>query len=393
MRRYSANYVYPISQPPIKNGIVEVGNNGVILRIINPGNDFGEIHSTEFHNGVIVPGFINVHCHLELSHLINRIPRGGGISEFIKSVTDNRVVDAEIVNKSIENAIFDLERSGTVAVGDICNTPVTIPFKGKSDVYFHNFIEVFGLNPNSASATIEKAIAVEKEFNELFPQSTSISPHSTYSLSKDLWAKLRQVMDAESSPVSIHFAESFAEYEFLSQGTGPMLERYKSLGIPFDIPNKLSPRLVVVDNIGEDKSILLVHATFASMEELLLLSKHFRKVTLVLCPESNLFIEGQLPNLHSIYTSGLVVAIGTDSLASATTLSMLHQLNIILTNFPEIPFSEVIKWSTLNGADALGIAETYGSLDVGKKPGLNLISNFDFTAMRPCASSIIKKLV
>lgn len=393
MRRYSANYIYPISQPPIKNGIVEVDSNGVILRIINPGLNCGEIHSTEFHNGVIVPGFINAHCHLELSHLLNKIPCGGGISEFIKSVTDNRIVDTEIVNRAIKNAIFNLERSGTVAVGDICNTPLTSSFKSRSGIYFHNYIEVFGLNPNSASAVIEKAIGVEKVFKELFPQSTSLTPHSTYSLSKDLWIKLRQAMDTESSAVSIHFAESFAEYEFLVQGTGSMLERYKSLGIPFDIPDKLSPKQVVIDNIDNQKSILLVHGTFASLEELLLLSKHFRKATLVVCPESNLFIEGQLPNLQSIYKSSISVAVGTDSLASATTLSMLHQINIILSNFPDIPFSEVLRWSTLNGADALGISAMYGSLDVGKKPGLNLISNFDFTAMKPRTSSTIKRLV
>jgi cytosine/adenosine deaminase-related metal-dependent hydrolase len=89
MHRYSANYVCTVSQPPIKNGIVEVDETGVVLNVINPGKEFKEIHSTEFFNGVIVPGFVNAHCHLELSHLFNKFSRGLELPDLLKRSRSN----------------------------------------------------------------------------------------------------------------------------------------------------------------------------------------------------------------------------------------------------------------------------------------------------------------
>ncbi|MGE0078555.1 MAG: amidohydrolase family protein [Bacteroidales bacterium] len=393
MRRYSANYIFSVAQPPIKNGIVEVDEHGVIVNIINPGESFKEIHSTEFYNGVIVPGFVNAHCHLELSHLFGKIPKGLGIAGFIKYVSEQRLVSQSDIDKSIEKAIFELERLGTVAVGDICNVTDTLKFKSKSSIFFHNFIEVFGVNLNTVSATINRVVKVQDDFKAVYPHSTSITPHSTYALSSALWSKVEELLREQDAPVSIHFAESLPEYEFLRNGTGPILDRYKLFGVPFESPFELSPTSVVQDHICKYKNVLLIHNTFASIEELIELKNHFSKTTFVTCPESNLYIEGKLPDLSSMFESRLRIALGTDSLASATTLSMLYHINLILENFPNIPFAEVLKWATLNGAEALSVSEKYGSIEQGKSPGLNLITNFDFANMQPSRNSSVRRLV
>ncbi len=393
MRRYSANYIFPISHPPIKNGIIEVDDNGVILRIINPGIEFKEIHSTEFHNGVIVPGFVNAHCHLELSHLLGQFPKGLGIAGFIKAVSETRLSDPNAVSNAISRAIKEIELTGTVAVGDICNTTETINAKSKSRIHFHNFIEVFGINPSNADKIFENTLRVKREFKHHFPNSSSVTPHSTYSLSENLWSIISDEIQSSGLPVSIHFAESLPEYEFLNNGTGAILDRYNLLDVPFDKPNGLTPSKVIYNHINPNKEIILIHNTFASIDELSKISKHYRKATFVTCPESNLYIEGNLPELAAMYSAGLRIAVGTDSLASATTFSMLHHINLLLNNFKEIPFADILKWATLNGAEALNIDSRFGSIEVGKAPGLNLISNFDFNSMKPHINSSVKRLV
>ena len=393
MRRFSANYVLPVTCPPIKNGIVEVDNNGEIISIVDPGRVFQEIHSTEFHNGVIVPGFVNAHCHLELSHLKGQIKSRLGIAGFIKAVTEYRMNDSEVIQKAIQVAIREIELTGTVAVGDICNKLDTFLLKSKSSTFFHNFIEVFGINPDTSERIIENAIAVKNGFEKLQNSSTSITPHSTYSLSIALWDSLCDKIINSNLPVSVHYAESLPEFEYLMNGTGPLMERYRLLNIPFDAPFGLTPFKVVTDNINHNKDVLLIHNTFASVEELVELNRIYRKATFVTCPESNLIIEGRLPDLVSMYKQGLRIAIGTDSLASATSLSMLHHIKILQDNFNEIPFSEILKWSTLNGAEALNVSDRFGSVEIGKAPGLNLITNFDFDKMSPRANSEVRRLI
>lgn len=393
MRRYSANYIFPAAQPPIKNGIVEVDDNGAILRVVNPGNNFKEIHSTEFHNGIIVPGFVNAHCHLELSHLLGKLPEKLGIVGFIKAVADFRNIDFPNVVRAIEHSILELENTGTVAVGDICNTTDTLQVKAKSKIHFHNFIEVFGINPASANAILENSQVQSILFKKYFQNSTSITPHATYSLSEKLWGILKNYIDENDALLSIHFAEGLPEYEFLKNGTGPLLGRYKQLNIPFEAASGQTPSSIAMNHINTNRDLLLIHNTFAGIEELKWLNGHFRKVTFVTCPESNLYIEGKLPDLQSMLENGLRMAIGTDSLASATTLNMLYHINLILNNFPAIPFGEILRWATLNGADALKVSHKYGSIEVGKQPGLNLITNFDFANMRPQPNSAVKRLV
>jgi len=393
MRRYSANYIFPVSNPPIKNGIIEVDDEGKIVSIINPGSSFKEIHSTEFHNGIIIPGFVNAHCHLELSHLLGKIPQKQGIATFIKGVTEERMKFQDSTQKPIANAINELELTGTVAVGDICNTADTLSLKVKSGLFYHNFVEVFGINPNNAEKVFDFAITTKKEFEVNYPSSTSITPHSTYSLSKNLWNRVSAEINDSKMPVSIHFAESVPEYEFLKTGSGPIFDRYKFLNIPFETPSGLSPLDVIFNNVDSNNDVLLIHNTFASIDELLQINGHYRKVTFVTCPESNIYIENSLPVLAEMHKAGLRIAIGTDSLASASTLSMLHHIILLLDNFKEISFADILKWSTLNGAEALNIESIFGTLEVGKNPGLNLITDFDFNSMKPTLKSRVKRLV
>lgn len=394
MRRYGANYIFPVNKPPIRNGIIETDDKGVIKRIIEPDSDFQEIHSTQFFNGIIVPGFVNTHCHLELSHLKGIRPTKQGIAGFIEAVTSQREAGYEIISKSITSAISQAQLSGTVAIADICNTISTLAHKVKAGIYYHNFIELFGINPAIAEQTFGNGLKIYSEFKKQFPESTDLTPHSTYSLSEPLWNKIsNHLSKIRGAVISVHYGESKAEYEFLATGGGPLFHRYSSANIQFIPPKGQSPYSVVTHNIPKHSNVILVHNTFAEPEELKSLNGWFNNLTIVTCPESNLIIENTLPKLDIFTSNGLNIAIGTDSLASASSLSMLDQIIIILNHFPVIDFQTVLEWATINGAKALNIDKKYGTLEVGKIPGLVLVDHFDFTNMRPTNKSAAKRLI
>lgn len=394
MRRFAANYIHPVNEPPIRNGIVETTDDGEIVKIIRQENSFYEIHSTQFFNGIIVPGFINAHCHLELSHLKGLKPDKPGIAGFIEAVTTHRDNDGPDVEDSITKALNEASNTGTVAIGDICNTEVTLKFKIGSGVQFYNFVELFGINPSAARHSFDNGVRVYNEFKRHYPQNTSLTPHSTYSISEELWTLIANHIQVFANElVSIHYGESKAEYQFLWSGDGPLCDRYSNASIPFVPPKGLTPAEVIKKYIPAINKLMLIHNTFSNTQEIELLKTVCPDISLVTCPESNLLIEKNLPSLELLTMPGVNVCIGTDSLASSSSLSLLNQIMLILSNYPSLSFDIVIKWATLNGALALGMDNILGTIEPGKKPGLLLITPFDFTKMRPTEESRIIRLI
>ncbi|RPH32754.1 MAG: hypothetical protein EHM93_07965 [Bacteroidales bacterium] len=391
MHRYSANYIYPINGVPIRNGIVVIDNSRKIVEIVDPKGNEKEYESMEFYNGVIVPGFVNAHCHLELSHLKGRLEKSDGIAGFVSQIRNLRGDSEGLIRSSITQAISTLELNGTVAVGDICNTADSFSFKQASNLHFHNFIELFGLLEDDAEARFVNAKLL---LNETLPlQSTSsLAPHSPYSISDRLWGFISDELHKSDSIVSIHYGESLQEYSFLMNRTGLLAESFKALGISDGIALGITPFEVVKKYLPHASPTLFIHNTFVKRDEVRGIIKHFDKPYFVLCPTSNLFIEGCLPDIPMLMNEGACIAVGTDSLASSNTLSVFDQILIILEKFSALTFDDAIKWATLNGAEALGVESIYGSLEKGKSPGLNLITNFDFSLMKPTKMSRVRRL-
>jgi len=393
LKRFSANYIFPINGAPIKNGIVVIDDNNEIVEIIDPKGEALELASMEFHNGIIVPGFVNAHCHLELSHLKGKLDNSQeGIAGFVSQIRSLRASTDSEIHKSIQQAISTLESNGTVAVGDICNATDSFSPKQSSRLHFHNFIELFGLHPVDAELRFENVKSILNEALSL-NESSSLTPHSTYSISNKLWILIRDELKKSSSIVSIHYGESLQEYAFLKERSGALAENFKALGISVEIWSKTSPLEIVKSYLPNQNPTLFVHNTFAQRDEIEAIINYFDKPFFVLCPSSNLFIEGRLPDVLMLKDTGGCIALGTDSYASSNTLSIFDQAKILLEKFPELEFNEVIQWATLNGAKALGIDGIYGSFEKGKKPGLNLITKFDFSQMKPTWQSRVKRLV
>jgi cytosine/adenosine deaminase-related metal-dependent hydrolase len=391
MRRFSANYIFTVYGEPIRNGIVGVDDDGTIIEIIDPKGEEKELAGTEYHNGVIVPGFVNAHCHTELAHLKGKIKPETGLAGFVNQIralrNDEEIVEGNLIVKALEQ----LKREGIVAVADICNSSDSFWAKRESPIHCKNLIEVFGLSAQKADKYIEKARLVLKE-NELKGGGDSyLTPHSVYSLSTELWTKIAQEIRGNSL-VSIHFAESKQEREFTVSKSGELAKSYTECGLPIEDSPLATPVEIVKRYMPKNSRILFVHNTFLTQGEVQNLKNFFPNAYFVLCPESNLFIENALPDIPMFHEMGLTLALGTDSYASSPSLSMLEQVRIINKHFPTIPFCEILRWSTLNGAKALGLDHEIGSIELGKKPGLNLISPFDFSLMIPNLQSRVKRL-
>ena len=376
---------------PLKNGIIVLDSNNIITDIIDTRGNLKEIANLEYYNGVIVPGFVNTHCHLELSHLKGKLQEQKGLPNFISQVNSRRKADLDNIYKEIQHSHDEMVRNGIVAVGDICNTSDSFTIKTSEEITYYSFVEIFGLDAKEAKKNIQTGKRLSQLISKKFPHPHSLIPHAPYSVSPELFKQL--IPFFESSVVSIHNQESKAEKEMFKSRKGSL---YNSLSNFVDLsdwnPEQRNSLQYSLDYLQNSKQILLVHNTYTGPEDLEIAASLLNKIYWILCPNANLYIENQLPDLKLLQENKLNIALGTDSLASNSRLSILEEIKTLSFHFPEIKLEELIKWGTLNGAKALNFSNHLGSLEVGKKPGINLISMLDLENMKIKKESVVKKL-
>jgi cytosine/adenosine deaminase-related metal-dependent hydrolase len=338
-------------------------------------SDAGE--EVEKFDGIISPGFVNCHCHLELSHMQGVVPRNTGMIKFLLSIIGNRNANKQIISDSMTAAEAYMKDHGIVAVGDISNTTHSIEVKQNSSLFYHNFIEAIGFTDDKAEERFEDALAVYLQFKEKFnDHNVSIVPHSPYSVSDTLF-KLINAHD-RGSLLTIHNQESIAETEFFATGKGEMLELYKALGIDvrYFVPTGESSLIRSIIKFTGDHSVILVHnvSTTANDLDAIRRGRNLPQLFWCLCPNANLYINGQLPDIVLLKNFNCKMVVGTDSLASNSQLDILEEVKTLQKNFNTLTTAEVLRWATINGAEALRIDEQFGSFERGKQPGIINIS-------------------
>jgi len=334
---------------------------------------------------------VNTHCHLELSYLKGAIPPGTGLEGFVHRIAQVRhdlPEEERIRMADVQDTV--MRQEGVIAVGDICNDAFTFPVKQRSKIHYHNFIELFGSDP----AVAEKVFAhgqcmAEQADRARLPY--SLTPHATYSLSEQLFERIVSA-NPVWKPLSIHFMESEAERQ-LFQGEGPFAERFRREGLAVDWTHFNSPAGRLVASIPAETPLLLIHNTFVSEEDLDLINGHFKDVTWVVCPRSNDYIEGSFPPVDLLWRKGCRIALGTDSLSSNTSLSLIEELKLLSIRKPELPLEELVKWQTWNGAEALGIENWAGSFELGKSPGAVLVDHIDWDRMALTPNSTARRII
>jgi cytosine/adenosine deaminase-related metal-dependent hydrolase len=367
----SADRIYPVNQAPIKNGVIGVDENGLIHAILTPAAaEAGKIDHVKHYKGVLVPGFINTHCHLELSHLRNQLEEKTGLTNFIKGVLSFREKPEAQLIEAMELADQEMYENGIVAVGDIANLLISKKVKLKSKIYYHTFVEVFGFNA-PAEQTYAKGVELKAGFK---PLKASIVPHAPYSVSAGLFKEIEKNTMPDDL-ISIHNQETLGENEIFLTGTGKIADFFATLGIAQSDDHNTGKNSLEyhLPKLPKQLHTLLVHNTFTTEKDLSFAKTLHSKLYWCLCPNANLYIENSLPNVKLFKDAAVKITLGTDSLASNHQLNILNEMEI-LQRHQHISFEESLKWATLNGAEFLGIDSQYGSLAEGKKPGIVLIN-------------------
>lgn len=378
MRRISASRIFTLSGPVIKDGIIEVDESGYITALRKTSGRV-EIRGTDFFEGSLIPGFVNSHCHLELSHLKGIIGEKKGLGHFIGEINRLRPAEKEEIIRAAAQADRDMYDEGIVAAGDISNTSLTVGIKKNSLLEWFTFVETFGFHPSRAKRAIESALSVYQEFRSA-GLNVSVVPHSPYSVSNELLSEIGSLEGSASTVLSIHNQESEGESRFFLNGDGPILDHIThNLGLDASHwrPSGRSSFQTILPKLSAKLPLLLVHNTCMTLSDIHFLkeSRDLKNTWLVLCPLSNLYIEDRLPPVEFFRSENLQICIGTDSLASNHSLSILSEIKALHQHFPAIPPVELFTWASLNGARALGMDDRLGSLEVGKKPGILGISS------------------
>ena len=331
----------------------------------------------EQYSGLLTPGFINCHCHLELSHLKDRIPKHHGLVDFALSIVRQRNEPEEFIQAAMREAEAEMLAAGIVAVGDICNGADSVVVKSQRRLYYYNFIELLGW---SSSQAITRFIQ-GKKLAALFLQSLqdethlSLNPHAPYSISPELWDLM--IPEFPGKTITIHNQESADENEFFKSGGGGLSHLYAELKIDnvhFKAPG-ISSLSFYLNRLKTASRILLVHNTYMDKADIDQALSFHEGLYFCLCPNANQFIENRLPDIPALIKKNSAVVLGTDSLASNTQLSILEEIKTVKRHFPIIPTSSMLTWATSNGSLALSFEEKLGDFTRNKKPGIVLIEH------------------
>ncbi|MEM8524714.1 MAG: amidohydrolase family protein [Bacteroidota bacterium] len=381
MRKITADKIYTISGKPIEEGVVIVDENGKIIDLTTR-TEHDEA-SLEKYEGVIIPGFINTHCHLELSHMKGKVNTGTGLIPFISSVVQFRDFPEEIILAEIEQADQEMWENGIVAVGDISNKLDTRATKEKSNIRYYTFVEMFDfMHDSNAAKTFEQYKTVYDGQSDSSNNKKSCVPHAPYSVSKELFRLINETNGENNITVSIHNQETAHESKLFQDKTGDFIDFYKMVGLPLVdwLPTSKTSLDYALGHMNPNVRNLFVHNTMTSRADIKAAQNWSANVYWATCANANLYIENRLPNYQDFLDTNAKMAIGTDSLTSNWQLSVLEELKTIAKYQSYVPFETLLTWATLNGAKALGYEKDLGSIEIGKSPGLNLLSEDGISA-------------
>ena len=352
-----------------------------IVPIHEAGDDIQQL------KGILSPGLINCHCHLELSHLKNVIPPHTGLIDFLCSVVTKRGFDPELIQQEIINAEKEMYDNGIVAVGDIGNTADTADVKEKSKIRWQNFVEVLSFTDEKANENFyhyKKVVDIleEKLQTSNIKHRTTLVAHAPYSISPKTFQLIND--STKDQIISIHNQEHPAEDELYKTGGGDYLKLFKIFDIdrsPFPITGKSSIRSCL-PYFSNGQTILLIHNTYMSEEDLVWANEYAAanelKLVYCLCVNANLYIENKVPPIEQFIKHNCNIVIGTDSYSSNWQLSIAKEIQTI-TSEPRLKnltqLEQVLQWATINGARALQWDDELGSFEKGKRPGIILIEN------------------
>jgi len=373
----AAEWVVPIIEAPIRNGLVTIENGAV------RGTDRWPATEPDPPTGAsplgrvaLLPALVNAHTHLELSHLHGRVPAGQSFDAWVRALMALRRAeprrDGPDVVAAAERAIAQARACGTGLVGDVGNTLVSVPLLRAAGMPAQVFYELIGFGTEDPAGQVTAARARIEELGvESEGVRIGLAPHAPYSVSPALFAAIREDLDTHpGARSSVHLAESTAEIELLRHGTGAARDMLIHLGAwddRWEAPGG-SP-VEYLSSLGLlDRRVLVVHGVQLDGGDL----ERIRAAgaTIVCCPRSNRHVGAGEPPIEAFHAVGVEMALGTDSLASVEDLNLFAELAEARRLAPRVTARELLRSATLTGARALGADEAFGSIEAGKRAAL-----------------------
>lgn len=392
---YHAAWVLPIGSAPIRDGWVSVDRGRVVaVGHATPADDEREL---DLGPVALMPGLVNAHTHLELSHLRDQVPPA---AEFIAWV--RRVIAAQRgrsdpnapeILAGIAGAVNESVLCGTALVGDISNTLVTFGPLTASPLAAVVFYELIRFNTEDPQGVVEQARRVIDALPATGSVRASLAAHAPYSVAPPLFRAIKDAIgDRPLAPCSVHLSESPEEVEFIRTGGGPwraLLEELGSWNPAWVAPGGTPVEFLDACGFLDDR-VLAVHGVQMTRDDLARLAS--RGVTLVTCPRSNAHTGAGVPPLEDFYASGVRVAVGTDSLASAPDVNVFAELAAMRRLAPTVPARRLLDSATRQGARALGFDADFGAIEPGMSarviaveipPGVEDVEEYLVSGIRP----------
>lgn len=365
----------------LKGHVLVVTDDGIIEALVPE----EQVHSAvETFEGILMPGLINCHCHLELSHMKGVIPPHTGLVPFLISVVTKRGENEAVKLEKIKAAEQELFQNGIVAVADICNTADAVAVKQNSAIQWYNLIEVLNLRDANLEAALNNYGNVLRQHQDAGLE-TVLTPHAPYTISEVTFNELNNRTTGKL--ISVHNSETRAEDELFKTGMGAFLNLFQLFGFnatPFAVSGKSSVQ-TWLPYFTNGQMILLVHNTFMSEDDIVFAQQHAQQYNLkliyCLCPNANLYIENTLPPVDLFIKHNCHIVLGTDSYSSNWQLSIASELKTLKGNLPHLPLEVLLKWATSNAAALWGF-EKLGGFKKGTKPGVVLLNEANFSAQR-----------
>lgn len=378
MRHITADFIYPLDNfEPIKLGYVDVDDSG---RVLAYGK--AESKSEEHYEGALVPGFVNCHCHIELSHLHRKFRKGTGMAGFLDQINSLRDwAGFDVKEQLVRDWLKTMWDRGVSAMADISNDDSSFLPKKESPLYTRTFIELFGDRPEDCESIMDGAFELQKKATSMGIDAAP-TPHSCYTMSPELVSASSKA-GLESGYLSYHSQESAEEEELMISGSGALYENRLACGIKTPPVTGRPSLLYFLDRLAAFSSlpvsgkVLLVHNVQLSQEAIDAALSSLSNPYWAVCPLSNIFIHNSVPPIDLMRRNRLKITVGTDSLSSNDDLDMIKEIYCLQTEFPEVQLGEILSWACLNGASFLSKDYELGSIAVGKKPGLVWVKGVD----------------
>jgi len=327
-----------------------------------------------------MPGLVNAHTHLDLSHCRRRLTLPNDfVSWILELIPLRRQMEDREIDEAVRTGVREALRAGTTTIGDITRSGESIPVLDDAGCRSVLFLEVIGRSGETTPQWIAnlKTKIIEMEDRSGEKVTIGLSPHTPYTLSAERMQALAAYLKEKSLPYAMHIAESEAEAEYFRHHSGELKSRlFPVIGWEkAPNPEGFGTPLGHVREMGLlSDHLVVVHGVHLTTEDIDRLKETGARVAH--CPRSNHFLQVGAAPIRKLLQKGIPVGLGTDSLASNTSLSLWEEIRFLRDRFSEDPFitaERLLSMATLGGAEALGLADKIGSIEEGKEADLIVV--------------------